>query len=961
MPGASTLKDLEQNDEFIHRHIGPSAADIEAMLEALGFDSLDALTDDAVPGVIRSRGPLALPESRSERDVIGELRRLAGQNLPMRSFIGMGYYDCITPPVILRNVLENPGWYTAYTPYQPEISQGRLEALLNFQTMVADLTGMEMANASLLDEATAAAEAMTMCHRVGKTKSDTFFVSDRCLPQTIDVVRTRAEPLGIKVIVGDHRAELPDEPVFGLLLQYPSVGGSVDDFAALVDAAHEKGALVCVAADLLALMLLTPPGEWGADVVVGSAQRFGVPMGFGGPHAAYIATRNAYKRSLPGRLVGVSVDSRGRPALRLALQTREQHIRREKATSNICTAQVLLAVMAGLYAVYHGPNRLRRIAGRVHRLTAILAEGLRRLGAPPVDGHFFDTLVIPVTDAEAVHERALAAGFNLRRIDGASVGVSLDETATAAEVEMLWRVIAGKDAVGVTVEALDKAKPSALPPALLRTSACLTHPVFNTHRSETEMLRYLRRLQARDIALDRSMIPLGSCTMKLNATTEMLPVTWPEFAGVHPFVPLDQAKGSLAVIRGLEEMLKRITGFAAVTLQPNAGSQGEYAGLMAIRHYHAAKENSERNVCLIPSSAHGTNPASAIMAGMSVVVVGCDDDGNIDVADLTAKAEQHADRLAALMVTYPSTHGVFEESIVDICEIVHRNGGQVYMDGANLNALVGLCRPGSFGPDVAHLNLHKTFCIPHGGGGPGVGPIGVATHLAPYLPGHSVVPEGGPKGVGAVSAAPWGSASILPISWAYIALMGAEGLTKATQVAILSANYIARRLRPHYPVVYTGADGLVAHECIIDARMFKDTAEVTVDDIAKRLMDYGFHAPTMSWPVAGTLMIEPTESESRAEIDRFCDAMIAIRDEIRRIETGTLDRANNPLKNAPHTLDDITAVWDRPYGVEEAVFPVASLREDKYWPPVNRIDQAYGDRHLVCSCLPPEAYQQAAE
>jgi glycine cleavage system P protein (glycine dehydrogenase) len=961
MPGASTLKDLEQNDEFIHRHIGPSAADIEAMLEALGFDSLDALTDEAVPRVIRAKAPLALPESRSERNVIGELRRLAGQNVPMRSFIGMGYYDCITPPVILRNVLENPGWYTAYTPYQPEISQGRLEALLNFQTMVAELTGMEMANASLLDEATAAAEAMTMCHRVGKTKSDTFFVSDRCLPQTIDVVRTRAEPLGITVIVGDHRAGLPDAPVFGLLLQYPSVDGSVDDFAALVDGAHDRGALVCVAADLLALMLLTPPGEWGADVVVGSAQRFGVPMGFGGPHAAYIATRDAYKRSLPGRLVGVSVDAHGRPALRLALQTREQHIRREKATSNICTAQVLLAVMAGLYAVYHGPNRLRRIAGRVHRLTAILAEGLKRHGVPPGEGHFFDTLVIPVADAEAVHARAFAAGFNLRRIDGASVGVSLDETVTAAEVETLWRVIAGKDDPGVTVEALDTAQPSALPPGLLRISPCLTHPVFNTHRSETEMLRYLRRLQARDIALDRSMIPLGSCTMKLNATTEMLPVTWPEFARVHPFVPLDQAKGSLAVIRGLEDMLKRITGFAAVSLQPNAGSQGEYAGLMAIRHYHAAQGNADRSVCLIPSSAHGTNPASATMAGMSVVVVGCDDDGNIDVADLTAKVEQHADRLAALMVTYPSTHGVFEESIVDICGIVHRNGGQVYMDGANLNALVGLCSPGSFGPDVAHLNLHKTFCIPHGGGGPGVGPIGVAAHLAPYLPGHSVVPEGGPKGIGAVSAAPWGSASVLPISWAYIALMGAEGLTKATQVAILNANYIAKRLRPHYPVVYTGADGLVAHECIIDARMFKDTAEVAVEDIAKRLMDYGFHAPTMSWPVAGTLMIEPTESESRAEIDRFCDAMIAIRDEIRRIEAGTLDRANNPLKNAPHTLDDITAAWGRPYSIEEAVFPVASLREDKYWPPVNRIDQAYGDRHLVCSCLPPEAYQQAAE
>jgi glycine dehydrogenase len=962
MTDGRTLRQLEQNDDFVHRHIGPSQTDIEAMLEELGFDSLDALTDKAVPDVIRSDQSLALPESRSEYNVLCELRRLADANIPVRSVIGLGYYDCITPPVILRNVLENPGWYTAYTPYQPEISQGRLEALLNFQTMVADLTGMEMANASLLDEATAAAEAMTMCHRVGKSKSDTFFVSERCHPQTIEVIQTRAEPLGITVHVGDHRAGLPKEEVFGLLLQYPAADGSIDDYQALVDAAHEAGALVCVAADLLALLLLTPPGEWGADIVVGSAQRFGVPLGFGGPHAAYIATKDTYKRSLPGRLVGVSVDARGRPALRLALQTREQHIRREKATSNICTAQVLLAVMAGFYAVYHGPNRLRAIAGRVHRLTAILAEGLTRLGMPPAETHYFDTLVVPVDNAAAAHTRAGAAGFNLRPIDARTVGLSLDETTTAADVEALWKAISGKDEPGFTVDEIDADQPSALPEHLLRTSACLTHPVFNTYRSETEMMRYLRRLQARDIALDRSMIPLGSCTMKLNATAEMLPVTWPEFARVHPFAPLDQVEGSLALIHGLEDMLKRITGFAAVSLQPNAGSQGEYAGLMAIRRYHAAQGGGERNVCLIPSSAHGTNPASAIMAGMTVVVVGCDSDGNIDVADLTAKAEQHAERLAALMVTYPSTHGVFERSIVEICDIVHRNGGQVYMDGANLNALVGLCQPGQFGPDVAHLNLHKTFCIPHGGGGPGVGPIGVVAHLAPYLPGHALVPEGGPKGIGAVAAAPWGSAGILPISWAYIALMGGEGLTKATQVAILNANYIASRLRPHFPVVYTGADGLVAHECIIDTRMFKDSADVMVDDIAKRLMDYGFHAPTMSWPVAGTLMIEPTESESRAEIDRFCDALIAIREEIRRIESGDLDRANNPLKNAPHTLDDITTEdWDRPYSIEEAVFPVETLREDKYWPPVNRIDQAYGDRNLICSCPPPDAYQEAAE
>jgi glycine dehydrogenase len=962
MADAKTLRQLQQNDDFIHRHIGPSQRDIDGMLEALGVDSLDVLIDKAVPKAIRSSAPLPLPESRSERDVLAELRRLATQNLPMRSVIGMGYYDCVTPPVILRNVMENPGWYTAYTPYQPEISQGRLEALLNFQTMVTDLTGMEIANASLLDEATAAAEAMAMCHRIAKSESNRFFVSDRCHPQTIDVVRTRAEPVGIEVVVGDHRAGLPEGGLFGMLLQYPAVDGSIDDHAALAAKAHEQGALVCVAADLLALLLLTPPGVWGADVVVGSAQRFGVPLGFGGPHAAYIATLDAHKRSLPGRLVGVSVDARGRPAMRLALQTREQHIRREKATSNICTAQVLLAVMAGFYAVYHGPNRLRTIAERVHRLTAILAEGLKRLGTPPAEARFFDTLVVPVADAAAVHGRATAAGFNLRRIDGGSIGISLDETTTPDDVEILWRIVSGRADPGFTADSLDAVRPDAIPAALRRTSACLTHPVFNSHRSETEMLRYLRRLQSRDVALDRSMIPLGSCTMKLNATTEMLPVTWPEFARVHPFAPLDQVKGTLALIHGLEDMLKRITGFAAVSLQPNAGSQGEYAGLLVIRRYHESRGEGARNVCLIPSSAHGTNPASAIMAGMTVVVVGCDANGNIDVADLKAKAAQHADRLAALMVTYPSTHGVFEESIVEICDIVHRSGGQVYMDGANLNALVGLCVPGRFGPDVAHLNLHKTFCIPHGGGGPGVGPIGVAAHLAPFLPGHTVVPEGGPKSMGAVSAAPWGSASILPISWAYIALMGGEGLTKATQVAILNANYVAKRLSPHYPVVYTGAHGLVAHECIIDVRMFKDTAGVAVDDVAKRLMDYGFHAPTMSWPVAGTLMIEPTESESRAEIDRFCDALIAIREEIRRIETGALDRDNNPLKNAPHTLDDIASgAWERPYSIEEAVFPVAALREDKYWPPVNRIDQVYGDRNLVCSCLPPEAYQAAAE
>lgn len=961
MPDTAPLEALEQNDDFVGRHIGPAEDDVAKMLETIGESSLDSLIDKAVPAAIRSGDALDLPASRSEQDILTELRSIAEQNKVLRSMIGMGYYDCVTPPVILRNVMENPGWYTAYTPYQPEISQGRLEALINYQTMISDLTGMEIANASLLDEATAAAEAMTMCRRVGRSKSDAFFVSADCHPQTIDVVQTRAEPLGITVIVGNHRDGLPDDEVFGMLLQYPSASGAVEDYADLVTAAHDGGAVVCVATDLLSLLLLTPPGEWGADIVVGSAQRFGVPLGFGGPHAAFIATRDKHKRTLPGRLVGVSLDARGRPAYRLALQTREQHIRREKATSNICTAQVLLAVMAGLYAVYHGPDRLRTIAARVHRLTAILAAGLEKLGAAPTETAFFDTLTVPVDDAAAVHDRAVAAGMNLRRIDDKTVGISLDETTGADDILALWQAIGGKDKVGFTVGDIDADRPNALPKALRRTSDFLTHEVFNSYHSETEMLRYLRRLQARDVALDRSMIPLGSCTMKLNATTEMIPVTWPEFGRIHPFVPLDQATGYRALLESFETMLEKITGFAAISLQPNAGSQGEYAGLLVIKRYHESRGEGQRDVCIIPSSAHGTNPASAILAGMTVVVVDCDDDGNIDVEDLRAKAEAHADRLSALMVTYPSTHGVFEESIVDICEIIHSNGGQVYMDGANLNALVGLCLPGAFGPDVAHLNLHKTFCIPHGGGGPGVGPIGVGAHLAAFLPGHSVISEAGPEGVGAVAAAPWGSASILPISWAYIAMMGGDGLTRATQVAILNANYIAKRLAAHYPVVYTGAHGLVAHECIIDIREFKDTAGVTVDDVAKRLMDYGFHAPTMSWPVAGTLMIEPTESESLAEIDRFCDAMIAIRAEIKAIESGDWDQEDNPMRQAPHTPEDIAAEWTRGYSIEQAVFPVASLRADKYWPPVNRIDQAYGDRNLVCSCPPLDAYQEAAD
>jgi glycine cleavage system P protein (glycine dehydrogenase) len=961
MPDTAPLEALEQNDDFVGRHIGPTGDDIAVMLETIGEPSLDGLIDKAVPAAIRSDAALDLPASRSEQDILAELRSIASQNQVLRSMIGMGYYDCVTPPVILRNVMENPGWYTAYTPYQPEISQGRLEALINYQTVISDLTGMEIANASLLDEATAAAEAMTMCRRVGRSKSNGFFVSADCHPQTIDVVKTRAEPLGISVIVGDHRNGLPADEIFGMLLQYPSTTGAVEDYADLVAGAHDSGAVVCVATDLLSLLLLTPPGEWGADIVVGSAQRFGVPLGFGGPHAAFIATLDKHKRTLPGRLVGVSVDARGRPAYRLALQTREQHIRREKATSNICTAQVLLAVMAGLYAVYHGPDRLRTIASRVHRLTAILAAGLDKLGAAPTETAYFDTLTVPVDDATAVQARAVAAGMNLRRIDEATVGVSLDETTSAGDILALWQAISGQNKIGFTVEEIDADRPNALPEGLRRKSDFLTHEVFNSYHSETEMLRYLRRLQARDVALDRSMIPLGSCTMKLNATTEMIPVTWPEFGRIHPFVPLDQATGYRALLESFQTMLEKITGFAAVSLQPNAGSQGEYAGLLVIKRYHESRGEGQRDVCIIPSSAHGTNPASAILAGMTVVVVDCDDDGNIDVGDLRAKAKTHADRLSALMVTYPSTHGVFEESIVEICEIIHSNGGQVYMDGANLNALVGLCLPGAFGPDVAHLNLHKTFCIPHGGGGPGVGPIGVGAHLAAFLPGHSVVPEAGPDGIGAVAAAPWGSASILPISWAYIAMMGGDGLTRATQVAILNANYIAKRLAAHYPVVYTGAHGLVAHECIIDIREFKDTAGITVDDVAKRLMDYGFHAPTMSWPVAGTLMIEPTESESLAEIDRFCDAMIAIRAEIKAIESGDWDQEDNPMRQAPHTPEDIAAEWTRGYSIERAVFPVASLRADKYWPPVNRIDQAYGDRNLVCSCPPLEAYQDAAD
>ncbi|HXH03975.1 MAG TPA: aminomethyl-transferring glycine dehydrogenase [Candidatus Competibacteraceae bacterium] len=956
-----TLQQLEQRDDFVRRHIGPAPAEQQQMLHALGVDSMDALITEVVPQNIRSPRPLDLPAGCSEAEALARLRAIAGKNQVFRSLIGQGYYNCFTPNVILRNVLENPAWYTAYTPYQPEISQGRLEAILNFQTMISDLTGMEISNASLLDEGTAAAEAMTLLQRMGKSRSHVFFVARDCHPQTIDVVRTRAEPLGIEVRVGDPWNELDGVDAFGVLLQYPASDGEIHDYRVLVDALHARNALVAVAADLLALTLLTPPGEWGADVVVGSSQRFGVPVGFGGPHAAYLATRDAFKRAMPGRIVGVSVDSHGRPAYRLALQTREQHIRREKATSNICTAQVLLAVMASMYAVYHGPEGLTTIARRVHRLSAILAEGLTRLGWSVETKAFFDTLVVRTgARTQDIHARARARRYNLRELDGERIGISLDETVTRADLAALFEIF-GAAAGQLDIAALDAEVAERIPEGLKRSSAFLTHPVFHRHRSETEMLRYLRALADRDIALDRAMIPLGSCTMKLNATAEMIPVTWPEFAHIHPFAPAEQSAGYRELIQDLERMLAVCTGYDAVSLQPNSGAQGEYAGLLAIRAYHRSRGEGHRNVCLIPSSAHGTNPASAQMAGMQVVVVACDKGGNVDVADLKAKAAQYAERLAAIMITYPSTHGVFEEAIREICDIVHAHGGQVYLDGANLNAQVGLCAPGQYGSDVSHLNLHKTFCIPHGGGGPGVGPIGVKAHLAPFLPGHRTLP-GGIGAVGPVAAAPYGSASILPITWTYITLMGAAGLKAATEAAILSANYIAARLAPHYPILYTGAKGRVAHECIIDLRPIKDATGISVEDVAKRLMDYGFHAPTMSFPVAGTLMIEPTESESKAELDRFIEAMIAIREEIRAVEQGRLDRDDNPLKNAPHTAEVLlAATWNHPYTREQAVFPVAGLRERKYWPPVGRVDNAYGDRNLVCSCPPLEAYASAPQ
>ena len=945
---------LSTADEFVPRHIGPRDLDEIAMLDLLGYESLDAMTAQVIPESIKGTSVLDLPAGLSEADALAELRTIAGKNRLLKSLIGQGYYNTHTPAPILRNLLENPAWYTAYTPYQPEISQGRLEALLNFQTLIGDLTGMPVANASLLDEGTAAAEAMTFCKRLAKNKASAFFASVHCHPQTLDVLRTRAEPLGIEVVVGVE-TEIEDHGrFFGALFQYPMTTGEIRDYRESIQAFQAAGALVAMAADLLALTLLTPPGELGADVAIGTAQRFGVPLGFGGPHAAYFATQDKYKRDMPGRVVGVSIDRHGHPAYRLALQTREQHIRREKATSNICTAQVLLANIASMYAVYHGPEGLVRIATRVQRLTSLLAAGLQRLGHQ-TQHTAFDTLTLVFGErTAALHEAARARGYNLRDVSAEALGVALDETSTLADVQALLEILADGKAAPQVAE-LGEAEGVELPEALRRQSAFLTHPVFASHRSETELMRYLRKLADKDLALDRTMIPLGSCTMKLNAASEMIPVTWAEFGSIHPFAPADQAEGYAQLTTELEAMLCAATGYDAVSLQPNAGSQGEYAGLLAIRAYHQSRGQGERDVCLIPASAHGTNPATASMVDMRVVVVACDKRGNVDLDDLRAKAEQHSERLAALMITYPSTHGVFEEAIREICQVVHDHGGQVYIDGANMNAMVGLCAPGQFGGDVSHLNLHKTFCIPHGGGGPGVGPIGVKAHLAPFLPGHARLE----RKEGAVCAAPYGSASILPISWMYLKMMGSAGLTRASQIAILSANYIARRLEEHYPVLYSGTGGLVAHECILDLRPLKDSSGVTVDDVAKRLIDFGFHAPTMSFPVAGTLMIEPTESESKQELDRFCDAMIAIREEIRALEAGTLDPQDNPLKNAPHTARELAGEWTHPYSREQAVFPLPTLVDGKYWPPVARIDNVYGDRNLVCSCPPIEAYGEA--
>jgi glycine cleavage system P protein (glycine dehydrogenase) len=968
-------------DSFARRHIGPNEDEVHAMLHELGFENLDALIDGAIPRNIRLDRELNLPEAKSETEALAQLRIIARKNKSSRSFIGAGYYDCITPPVIQRNVLENPGWYTAYTPYQAEIAQGRLEALLNFQTMVTDLTALDIANASLLDEATAAAEAMALCHAVVPDRK-TFFVADNVHPQTIAVVQTRAEPLGIEIKIGNYSRFKFDDIVCGALVQYPATDGAIYDYGEFIKQAHSASALVVVAADILALTLLKPPGEFGADVAVGNTQRFGVPLGFGGPHAAYFATRDQYKRHMPGRLVGVSHDAEGGPAYRLALQTREQHIRRDKATSNICTAQVLLAVIASMYAVYHGSRGLRAMAERVHRLTSQLADGLQALGFKITHENFFDTIRVEVQSSSTLIEHARKAGCNLRALGARAVGLSFDETTTNRDIELLMSIFRGTHVRDFAADDLGES-PLRIPQSAIRTSHFLTHPIFNTHDTETEMLRYLKRLESRDLSLTTSMIPLGSCTMKLNATAEMFPISWPEISKLHPFAPREQTAGYMEICRQLEEWLAEITGFAAVSLQPNAGSQGEYAGLLAIREYHASRGEAHRNVCLVPTSAHGTNPASAVMAGFKVVSVACLKDGDIDLADLRAKADEHARDLAALMVTYPSTHGVFETTIREICDIVHSHGGQVYMDGANMNAQVGLCRPGDYGADVCHLNLHKTFCIPHGGGGPGVGPIGVAKHLAPFLPRQFILnPQTGeiifgetehgkrpPAGngsnyrhgggkVGNVVAAPYGSASILTITWMYIRMMGADGLKRASEVAILNANYIAKRLDQYFPVLFKGKRGLVAHECILDLRQWKN-AGIEVEDVAKRLMDYGFHAPTISWPVAGTMMVEPTESEPKHELDRFCDAMISIHAEIEAVARGKIDRENNLLKNAPHTAWQIaSAKWDRPYSREQAAFPAPWTREHKFWPAVARIDNVYGDRNLFCSCPPVEEFEK---
>lgn len=950
---------IEQTEEFIGRHIGPNDAEQAEMLKVVGADSLDVLVEQIVPANILLKDNLDLEAPATESDILAELREIAENNQVFRSYIGQGYYGTHTPNVILRNILENPAWYTAYTPYQPEISQGRLEALLNFQTMITDLTGLDIANASLLDEGTAAAEAMTLARRSSKAKTNVFFVSKHAHPQTIEVVRTRAEPLGLEVVVGDEAAGLPE--CFGVLLQYPQSLGSVEDYSAIAEQAHAQGAIVVAAADLLALALFKAPGEWGADIAIGSAQRFGVPFGFGGPHAGYMACKDALKRTMPGRLVGVSVDAQGKKALRLALQTREQHIRREKATSNICTAQVLLAVMASMFAVYHGASGVRKIAERIYSSTVLLRETVEKLGVKVVNKTFFDTLQLESDKAQAILETALSYGINLRNVSETSVAISLDETVTLFDVQELVDIIAealGKETIDIN-DLADKAADIAVPANLARQSAILTHPVFSSVSSETDMLRYLRSLADKDLALDRTMIPLGSCTMKLNATAEMIPITWSQFANIHPFAPDDQAAGYEILFERLSQALCEITGYDAISLQPNSGAQGEYAGLLAIRAYHKANGQEQRNLCLIPASAHGTNPASAALAGMDIKVVASDANGNVDVDDLKAKLAEFGDCVAAFMITYPSTHGVFEERIVEICELVHAAGAQVYLDGANMNALVGLAKPGKFGSDVSHLNLHKTFCIPHGGGGPGMGPIGVREHLAPYLPG--IVDEQGklPEGeCGPVSSGPFGSASILPISFVYIALMGAEGLRKATQVALLNANYIATRLAPYYPVLYSGRNGRVAHECILDLRPIKDSTGVTVDDVAKRLIDFGFHAPTMSFPVAGTLMVEPTESEGKAELDRFIDAMIAIRKEIEQIEKGEIDANDNALKNAPHTAESLLVEeWNHPYSRKDAAYPAGLDSLKKYWSPVARVDNAYGDRNLICTCPPVEDYE----